>query len=171
MTLIETIDDAAAVDPQNPENLAFLTQTTLSVDDTAAIVAMLQQRFPAIRAPRSEDICYATSNRQAAVKAIAPDCERMLVIGASNSSNSLRLAEVAERMGVEARLIGRASDIDWEWLGTPRTIGLTAGASAPELLVREVVDALAERFHVTEEIADHTPERMVFKLPREIAPA
>ena len=171
MTLIETIDDAAAVDPQNPENLAFLTQTTLSVDDTAAIVAMLQQRFPAIRAPRSEDICYATSNRQAAVKAIAPDCERMLVIGASNSSNSLRLAEVAERMGVEARLIGRASDIDWQWLGTPRTIGLTAGASAPELLVREVVDALAERFHVTEEIADHTPERMVFKLPREIAPA
>jgi 4-hydroxy-3-methylbut-2-enyl diphosphate reductase len=171
MTLIETIDDAAAVDPQNPENVAFLTQTTLSVDDTAAIVAMLQQRFPAIRAPRSEDICYATSNRQAAVKAIAPDCERMLVIGASNSSNSLRLAEVAERMGVEARLIGRASDIDWEWLGTPRTIGLTAGASAPELLVREVVDALAERFHVTEEIADHTPERMVFKLPREIAPA
>jgi 4-hydroxy-3-methylbut-2-enyl diphosphate reductase len=171
MTLIETIDDAAAVAPESPENLAFLTQTTLSVDDTAAIVAMLQQRFPAIRAPRSEDICYATSNRQAAVKAIAPSCERMLVIGAPNSSNSLRLVEVAARMGVEARLIGRGSDIDWDWLGTPRTIGLTAGASAPELLVREVVDALAERFSVTEEIADHTPERMVFKLPRELAPA
>ena len=168
MTLIETVDDAASVAPENPENLAFLTQTTLSVDDTAAVVAMLQRRFPAIRAPRSEDICYATSNRQAAVKAIAPQCERMLVIGAPNSSNSLRLVEVAARMGVEARLIGRASDIDWDWLGTPRTIGLTAGASAPELLVREVVDALAERFHVTEEIADHTPERMVFKLPREL---
>jgi 4-hydroxy-3-methylbut-2-enyl diphosphate reductase len=168
MTLIETVEDAESVAPENAENLAFLTQTTLSVDDTAAIVAMLQQRFPAIRAPRSEDICYATSNRQAAVKAIAPSCERMLVIGAPNSSNSLRLVEVAARMGVEARLIGRASDIDWEWLGTPRKIGLTAGASAPELLVREVVDALAERFEVTEEIADHTPERMTFKLPREL---
>ena len=171
MTLIETVEDAESIDPQNAENLAFLTQTTLSVDDTAAIVATLQQRFPAIRAPRSEDICYATSNRQAAVKAIAPSCERMLVIGAPNSSNSLRLVEVAARMGVEARLIGRASDIDWDWVGTPRTIGLTAGASAPELLVREVVDALAERFEVTEEIADHTPERMVFKLPRELSPA
>ncbi len=168
MTLVETVEDAAAVEPEHPENLAFLTQTTLSVDDTAAIVAMLQERFPAIRAPRSEDICYATSNRQAAVKAIAPSCERMLVIGAPNSSNSLRLVEVAARMGVEARLIGRASDIDWDWLGAPRTIGLTAGASAPELLVREVVDALAGRFEVTEEIADHTPERMVFKLPREL---
>ncbi|MEO7655032.1 MAG: 4-hydroxy-3-methylbut-2-enyl diphosphate reductase [Sphingomicrobium sp.] len=171
MTLIETLDDAMTVAPTDPANLAFLTQTTLSVDDTAAIVAMLIERFPAIRTPRSEDICYATSNRQAAVKAIAPRCERMLVIGAPNSSNSLRLAEVATRMGVEARLIGRASDIDWDWLGTPHTVGLTAGASAPELLVREVVDALAERFEVTEEIADHIPERMVFKLPRELTPA
>ena len=102
-----------------PTNLAFLTQTTLSVDDTAAVVDALKARFPEIRAPRSEDICYATSNRQAAVKAIAPECERMLVIGAPNSSNSLRLAEVAERMGVPARLIERAADIDWDWLGTP----------------------------------------------------
>jgi 4-hydroxy-3-methylbut-2-enyl diphosphate reductase len=149
-------------------NLAFLTQTTLSVDDTAAIVDALKARFPSIRAPRSEDICYATSNRQAAVKAIAPECDRMLVIGAPNSSNSLRLAEVAERIGVPARLIERASDIDWDWLGEPRTIGLTAGASAPEVLVREVLDALSERFDVTEEIADHTPERMTFKLPREL---
>jgi 4-hydroxy-3-methylbut-2-enyl diphosphate reductase len=166
ITLVETVEDVENLDAPNQANLAFLTQTTLSVDDTAAIVEALKRRFPAIRAPRSEDICYATSNRQAAVKAIAPECERMLVIGAPNSSNSLRLAEVAERMAVPARLIERAADIDWEWLGEPRTIGLTAGASAPEVLVREVVDALADRFAVTEEIADHSPERMIFKLPR-----
>ena len=168
MTLIETVEDAEAVELADIDNLAFLTQTTLSVDDTAAIVETLKQRFPAIRAPRSEDICYATSNRQAAVKAIAPECERMLVIGAPNSSNSLRLAEVAERLGVPARLIERAADIDWDWLGKPHTVGVTAGASAPELLVREVVDALRARFDVTEEQADHSPERMIFKLPREL---
>jgi 4-hydroxy-3-methylbut-2-enyl diphosphate reductase len=171
MTLVENFADVDRLQPPDPDNLAFLTQTTLSVDDTAAIVEALQQRFPAIRAPRSEDICYATSNRQAAVKAIAPECDRMLVIGAPNSSNSLRLAEVAERMGAAARLIERASDIDWGWLGQPRTVGITAGASAPELLVREVVDALCERFTVTEEEADHSPERMIFKLPRELQPA
>ena len=168
MTLIETIEDVEKVDVADPATLAFLTQTTLSVDDTAAIVEALKRRFPEIRVPRSEDICYATSNRQAAVKAIAPECEKMFVIGAPNSSNSLRLAEVAERLGVPARLIGRAANIDWEWLGQPKTIGITAGASAPELLVREVVDALRERFDVTEEEADHSPERMVFKLPREL---
>jgi 4-hydroxy-3-methylbut-2-enyl diphosphate reductase len=168
ISLIETVGDVADVSVSDPANLAFLTQTTLSVDDTAAIVTALKARFPDIRAPRSEDICYATSNRQAAVKAIAGECERMLVIGAPNSSNSLRLAEVAERMGCPARLIERASDIDWDWLGTPGTIGLTAGASAPELLVREVIAALSERFAVSEEIADHNPERMTFKLPREL---
>jgi 4-hydroxy-3-methylbut-2-enyl diphosphate reductase len=168
ITLVESEADARALQVGDPENLAFLTQTTLSVDDTAAIVEVLKARFPAIRVPRSEDICYATSNRQAAVKAIAPECDRMLVIGAPNSSNSLRLAEVAQRMGVESRLIERASEIDWDWLGQPRTVGIAAGASAPELLVREVVDALAARFEVTEEIADHNPERMVFKLPREL---
>jgi 4-hydroxy-3-methylbut-2-en-1-yl diphosphate reductase len=168
MTLVETIEDAETVSVPTSDNLAFLTQTTLSVDDTAAVVGALQSRFPAIRAPKTEDICYATSNRQAAVKAIAAECERMLVIGAPNSSNSLRLAEVAERMNVPARLIERAADIDWEWLGTPGTMGLTAGASAPEVLVREVLDALRERFEITEEIADHTPERMIFKLPREL---
>jgi 4-hydroxy-3-methylbut-2-enyl diphosphate reductase len=168
ITLVETVADVAALDVPDPDTLAFLTQTTLSVDDTALVVAALQERFPGIRAPRSEDICYATSNRQAAVKAIAPECDRMLVIGAPNSSNSLRLAEVAERMGAPARLIERAADIDWEWLGGPATVGLTAGASAPELLVREVVDALSERFEVTEEEADHSPERMIFKLPREL---
>ena len=168
MTLVETVEDAQSIEVTNPGNLAFLTQTTLSVDDTAAVVGALQARFPEIRAPRSEDICYATSNRQAAVKAIAAECDRMLVIGAPNSSNSLRLAEVAERMGVPARLIERAADIDWDWLGEPGTVGVTAGASAPETLVREVLDALRDRFHVTEETADHTPERMVFKLPREL---
>lgn len=170
MTLVETVEDVAALDIADSANLAFLTQTTLSVDDTAAIVAVLHRRFPSIKAPRSEDICYATSNRQAAVKAIAPDCERMLVIGAPNSSNSLRLAEVAERIGCPARLIERAADIDWDWLGQPATVGVTAGASAPEVLVREVIDALAGRFDVTETYADHTPERMVFKLPRALAP-
>ena len=168
ITLIESLEDAETVEVADADRLAFLTQTTLSVDDTAAIVEALKRRFPNIRAPRSEDICYATSNRQAAVKAIASDCDKMLVIGAPNSSNSLRLAEVAERMNVPARLIERAADIDWDWLGQPKTLGVTAGASAPELLVREVVDALRERFDVTEEQADHSPERMVFKLPREL---
>ena len=168
MTLVETVEDVARLQIADPDNLAFLTQTTLSVDDTAAIVDALQSRFPNIRAPRSEDICYATSNRQAAVKAIAPECDRLLVIGAPNSSNSLRLAEVAERLGVPARLIERAAEIDWEWLGEPRTLGITAGASAPELLIREVIAALSERFEISEEEADHSPERMVFKLPREL---
>ena len=168
ITLVETVDDVRDLAIPDTANLAFLTQTTLSVDDTAAIVEALKGRFPDIRAPRSEDICYATSNRQAAVKAIAGQCDRMLVIGAPNSSNSQRLAEVAERMGVPARLIERAADIDWDWIGKPATVGITAGASAPEVLVREVVDALAERFEVTAEEADHTPERMTFKLPREL---
>ena len=168
MTLVETIEQAEMVAVEDPDNLSFLTQTTLSVDDTAEIVAVLQRRFPTIRAPRGEDICYATSNRQGAVKAIAPRAEKMLVIGATNSSNSLRLAEVAERLNVPARLIARAADIDWEWFGTPGTIGLTAGASAPEVLVREVVDALRQRFVVTEEEAAHVNEGMIFKLPREL---
>jgi 4-hydroxy-3-methylbut-2-enyl diphosphate reductase len=168
MTLVETVEDVAMLDPADPGNLSFLTQTTLSVDDTAQIVKALQLRFPSILAPRSEDICYATSNRQAAVKSIAPSCDRLLVIGAPNSSNSLRLAEVAERSGAPAKLIQRATDIDWDLLGTPSTVGITAGASAPEVLVREVVEALSERFDVTEEIDEHEPERMTFKLPREL---
>jgi 4-hydroxy-3-methylbut-2-enyl diphosphate reductase len=168
MTLVETVEDVAALQVPDAQNVSFLTQTTLSVDDTSAIVAAIRSRFPGVRAPRSEDICYATSNRQAAVKAIAAECDKMLVIGSPTSSNSLRLAEVAERMDVPARLIDRASEIDWDWLGKPATLGLTAGASAPEVLVREVIDALRERFAVTEEQADHTPERMIFKLPREL---
>ena len=168
MTLVETAQDARAVEVADPENLSFLTQTTLSVDDTAEIVAILGARFPTIRAPKGEDICYATTNRQAAVKIIAPQCDAMLVIGAPNSSNSLRLAEAAQRLDVPARLIERATDIDWEWLGQPRTLGLTAGASAPEVLVTEVVDALRERFTVTVEEAAHVVEDMVFKLPRSL---
>jgi 4-hydroxy-3-methylbut-2-enyl diphosphate reductase len=168
MTLVETEDDVPLIEVADPENLAFLTQTTLSVDDTAAIVAALHKRFPAIKAPRGEDICYATSNRQAAVKAIVPRVEKMLVIGAPNSSNSLRLAEVAEREGVPARLIQRAVEIDWEWLGSPKAVGLTAGASAPEVLVEEVIEALSERFLLTMEEQDHVPEGLTFKLPREL---
>jgi 4-hydroxy-3-methylbut-2-enyl diphosphate reductase len=168
MTLVETAADAERIAPANADSLAFLTQTTLSVDDTADIVEILARRFPAIRAPKGEDICYATTNRQAAVKTIAPSCERMLVIGAPNSSNSLRLAEVAERLDVPSRLIQRASDLDWDWLGTPAVVGLTAGASAPEVLVTEVIDALKQRFAVTIEETDHVGEGMVFKLPREL---
>jgi 4-hydroxy-3-methylbut-2-enyl diphosphate reductase len=165
MTLVETREDAERITPTDPDRLAFLTQTTLSVDDTAEILEVLQRRFPAIQAPRSEDICYATSNRQAAVKAIAEGCDKMLVIGAANSSNSVRLVEVAERAGTPARLVARGADIDLAWLEGTRSLGITAGASAPELLVREVVERLREHFVVTEEEAEGVTERMVFKLP------
>ena len=165
MTLVETLAEAEAVTAEDPERLAFLTQTTLSVDDTAEIVAVLRRRFPGIEAPRREDICYATSNRQAAVKAIAPRCDAMLVIGASNSSNTLRLVEVAEREGTRAQLVARGSDVDFDWLGEVRTVGITAGASAPEVLVREVVARLGERFEVHEEPVEGVEENMVFKLP------
>lgn len=171
MTLIETVADAQAFMPADPDNLAFLTQTTLSVDDTAAIVAVLERRFPAIQPPRGEDICYATSNRQAAVKAIAPRCDALYVIGAPNSSNSVRLVEVAEREGTPARLIQRADDIDLDWLKDVRTLGLTAGASAPEVLVREVVDLIARHFDVKEEQVETAQERIAFKLPRGLEPA
>ena len=171
MTLIETVEDVAAFVPAEAATLAFLTQTTLSVDDTAAIIEALRARFPAIEGPRGEDICYATSNRQAAVKAIATQCERMLVIGAPNSSNSLRLVEVAERMGVPARLIQTADEIDFAWLGSPGTVGITAGASAPEILVREVVERIGTRFAVTEREVEATTENMLFKLPRSLQAA
>lgn len=169
MTLIETAEDARTVAPAQPEALAFLTQTTLSVDDTAEIVSVLQERFPNIETPRGEDICYATTNRQAAVKKIAAQADVIFVIGAPNSSNSQRLAEVAERMGARAKLIQRASEIDFEWLGVPQCLGLTAGASAPEVLVREVVDHLATRFNLQEEEVVTAEEGVEFKLPRELA--
>ncbi len=165
MTLVESAEDAENIAIADPDNLAFLTQTTLSVDDTAGIVDILRRRFPAIQVPRSEDICYATSNRQAAVKAIAPRCDAVLVIGASNSSNSLRLVEVAEREGAKARLVARGADVDFGWLEGVRTLGITAGASAPEILVREVVDRLGERYEISEEPVEGVEERMVFKLP------
>ena len=171
ITLIETVEDARAIEPADPTRLAFLTQTTLSVDDTREIITTLKTRFPAIQAPRGEDICYATSNRQSAVKAITAHCEAMLVIGAPNSSNSLRLAEVAERAGVRAKLIERAGEIDFGWLDGVTTLGITAGASAPEILVREVVDLLATRFTVSEEQVEITSETMLFKLPRTLAAA
>jgi 4-hydroxy-3-methylbut-2-enyl diphosphate reductase len=168
ITLVETVDDVEALSFDEEDQLAFLTQTTLSVDDTRAIVARLQAKFPHIVGPKAEDICYATSNRQAAVKAIAPGSDLVLVIGSPSSSNSLRLVEVAERMGTQAKLIERASDIDPAWLDGVGTIGLTAGASAPEKLVREVVDRLAEWRDIEEHSIVNAEEKMVFKLPRQL---
>ncbi len=166
MTLVETLDDVAALTPANPDKLSFLTQTTLSVDDTRAIVAALKERFPSIVGPKGEDICYATSNRQDAVKSISKSCELVLVIGAPNSSNSLRLVEVAEREGTASYLIQRADEIDFNWMKDVKTLGLTAGASAPEILVREVITQLEKHYIVDEEKVETTDERMVFKLPR-----
>ena len=169
ITLIETVEDVAGLPFGPDDDLSFLTQTTLSVDDTAEIIAALQARFPQIVAPKAEDICYATSNRQAAVKRIAPASDLVLVIGAPNSSNSLRLVEVAERLGTSAMLIQRAADIEPEWLDGVGTLGLTAGASAPETLVREVIARLGEWRTVEEEPIVETEEKMIFKLPRQLA--
>ena len=171
MTLVESVDDVAALSPADPDNLAFLTQTTLSVDDTRDIVAALQHRFPSIQGPRGEDICYATSNRQEAVKAIAGQCDRVIVIGAPNSSNSLRLVEVAERLGTPAHLVQRGTDVDPTWLAGIETLGITAGASAPETLVREVIDAVAAHRAIVEDVVVTAEEHMTFKLPRGLEPA
>ncbi|MCP5384311.1 MAG: 4-hydroxy-3-methylbut-2-enyl diphosphate reductase [Altererythrobacter sp.] len=168
MTLVETVEDVAELELDDESSLSYLTQTTLSVDDTAKVVSALRARFPHIVAPKAEDICYATSNRQAAVKQIAPDSDLVLVIGSPKSSNSLRLVEVAERCGTDAKLIQRASDIDPAWLDGVGTLGLTAGASAPEKLVREVIDKLGEWRIVEEEAVVTTEEKMVFKLPRQL---
>ncbi|PIW54161.1 MAG: 4-hydroxy-3-methylbut-2-enyl diphosphate reductase [Sphingomonadales bacterium CG12_big_fil_rev_8_21_14_0_65_65_10] len=168
MTLVETVEDVARLDFPAERELAFLTQTTLSVDDTADIIAALQEKFPGIIAPKAEDICYATSNRQAAVKQIAESCDLMLVIGAPNSSNSLRLVEVADRLGTDARLIQRASEIEESWLAGVGTVGVTAGASAPEILVREVIARLGEFRTLDERQVRTIDERMVFKLPRQL---
>ncbi len=171
MTLVESVDDVAALSPADPDNLAFLTQTTLSVDDTRDIVTALQHRFPTIQGPRGEDICYATSNRQEAVKAIAGQCDRVIVIGAPNSSNSLRLVEVAERLGTPAHLVQRGTDVDPAWLTGIATLGITAGASAPETLVREVIDAVAAHRAIVEDVVVTAEEHMTFKLPRGLEPA
>ena len=170
ITLIETNEDAEAFQAAPGAKLSFVTQTTLSVDDTAEIVAILQRRYPQIAAPHKEDICYATSNRQDAVKAIAQGCDLLLVIGAPNSSNSKRLAEVGLRAGAKAsHLIQTAAEIDWSWFDGVRIAGLTAGASAPEDLVTGVIDALRARFAVTQQDVTVTREDVVFKLPRALA--
>lgn len=167
MTLIETAEDAAKFQPENPDNLAFVTQTTLSVDDTAEIVALLQARFPGIHAPHKEDICYATTNRQDAVKVMAPRCDLFLVIGAQTSSNSKRLVEVALRAGAaQAKLVASAEAVDWAWFETVQTLGLTAGASAPEDLVQGLIAACRARFDIHLETITTASENVVFKLPR-----
>ncbi len=168
ITLVETVADVAALGFAEDAALAFLTQTTLSVDDTAEIVAALRARFPQVVGPKAEDICYATSNRQAAVKTIAPECQLVLVIGAPNSSNSVRLVEVAERCGARGMLIQRAAEIAPEWLDGVEVLGLTAGASAPEALIQEVLDRLAELREVTVEQVVTAEEKIVFKLPRQL---
>ena len=170
MHLIETVEDAECFEPKDPDNIAFVTQTTLSVDDTADIVAALQKRFPNIAAPHKEDICYATTNRQAAVKAIGEGADLVLVVGAPNSSNSVRLVEVAERAGAKAaHLVQKAEEIDWSWLDGVERLGVSAGASAPEELVEGLLSALARRYtlHIREvRVAE---ENVVFKLPKEVA--
>jgi len=168
MTLVETIEDVDKLPFDSDEELAYLTQTTLSVDDTREVIEALEWRYPNISGPRAEDTCYATSNRQAAVKELAQDCDLVLVIGAPNSSNSLRLVEVSERLGTPAKLIQRASEINFAWLEGVETLGLTAGASAPEILVREVVAALGQHRKIHEKEITATVEKMVFKLPRQL---
>ena len=170
--LVETAQDAERLAPRDPTRLAYITQTTLSVDDTAAIVAILKARFPTIVGPRKEDICYATTNRQEAVKAIAARCDGLIVVGAPNSSNSLRLVEVAERAGCpKALLVQQAADIPWDKLEGIATLGITAGASAPELLVTQIIDAFRTRFDVTVESVVTRQERIAFNVPRELREA
>ncbi len=167
IVLVENVEQVEALTIPDPDNLAYVTQTTLSVDDTAEIVRALQRRFPNIEAPRKEDICYATTNRQAAVKTLAPDCDAFIVIGAPNSSNSNRLAEVARAMGCpKSILIERADELDMAWLEDARTLGITAGASAPELLVQELIEALKESYDVTVREVAVTTEDVHFSLPR-----
>lgn len=167
VVLVETVDDVVRLSVKDPSNLAFCTQTTLSVDDTADVVAALKEKFPSIIGPGKEDICYATTNRQAAVKAIAPRCDALMVIGAPNSSNSNRLVEVGVAYGCEkAMLVQRASEIDWNWFNGINTLGLTAGASAPDILIDEVIAAARERFDVMLEEVAITKENVVFNIPR-----
>jgi len=169
ITLIQTVADAEAFSPRDPTQLAYVTQTTLSVDDTSAIVEVLRRRFPAIALPHKEDICYATTNRQEAVKRVAPQVDAMIVVGAPESSNSVRLVEVAQRSGCpNASLVERADRIDWSRLEGIRTLGITAGASAPETLVDEVIEAFAQRFDITVSASGEQRESIVFNLPREL---
>ncbi|MBD3785538.1 MAG: 4-hydroxy-3-methylbut-2-enyl diphosphate reductase [Sphingomonadales bacterium] len=165
--LVETVEDVARLDPRDPSRLAWITQTTLSVDDTAEVVSALQARFPGIIGPAKDDICYATTNRQAAVKAIAPKIAALLVIGAPNSSNSRRLVEVGRAAGCSyAQLVQRATDIDWRALEGVAAVGVTAGASAPEVLINEVIDAFRDRYDLTVELVETAREDIEFKVPR-----
>ncbi len=171
VTLIETVDDARAYQPRDPASLAWITQTTLSVDDTRDIIDVLRARFPGIASPHKEDICYATTNRQEAVKAVAPRADAMIVVGAPNSSNSQRLREVAERSGCRTSvLLQRAHDIDWADFAGISTLAITAGASAPEVLVEEIIDAFATRFDVSVESVRTADETVSFNLPRQLRP-
>lgn len=165
MTLIETVEDVDNLDFAENTVLSYVTQTTLSVDDTADIVARLEEKFPQLKSPKKEDICYATTNRQIAVKEIARHSERVVVIGAPNSSNSRRLVEVAEKSGSRARLVQRASDLDFDWLAGANTVGISAGASAPEVLVEEVIDAIKERYDASVELVTTAEEDVTFKVP------
>ncbi len=167
VTLVETAEDAEKLSVADPDNLAYITQTTLSIDDTIGIISVLKRRFPEIHGPRKEDICYATTNRQQAVKAIAEKCDLMLVIGAPNSSNSRRLVEVAVSAGCPAAyLVQKAAEINWTWFDGVKTVGITAGASAPEILVQEVIGALKDRFDILTDEVSVTTETTHFKLPR-----
>ncbi|TLP45672.1 4-hydroxy-3-methylbut-2-enyl diphosphate reductase [Cohaesibacter sp. CAU 1516] len=170
--LIETVEDVAAFEPRDPDNLAWITQTTLSVDDTADIIAALKDRFPAITGPNKNDICYATTNRQEAVKIVAPKADVMIVVGAPNSSNSKRLREVGERAGCrQSLLLQRASEIDWDSLGGISSVAITAGASAPEVLVEEVIEAFRARYDVTLDVVVTAKEDIIFNIPRELREA
>lgn len=165
--LVETPDDVPGLIVRDPDQLAYVTQTTLSIDDTADVVAALKDRFPNIVGPHKEDICYATTNRQEAVKAVAPKCDALLVVGAPNSSNSKRLVEVASKAGCAyAQLVQRATDIDWRALDGIKTVGVTAGASAPDVLIQEVIDAFRDRYDTTVEVVETAKENVEFKVPR-----
>jgi len=170
ITLVQTVADVEAYQPRDPNNLAYVTQTTLSLDDTAEIVAALKRRFPSIVAPHKEHICYATTNRQEAVKRVAPQVDALVVVGAPNSSNSRRLQEVAERAGCPySVLVQRAAEIDWSRFDGIKTLGVTAGASAPEVLVEEILDAFAERYTLSVETVSGADESgMFFQLPRQL---
>jgi len=169
VSLIETVEDAEKYQPEDADNLGFVTQTTLSVDDTAGIIAKLQERFPQLTAPAAESICYATTNRQEAVKEAAPGCDLFLIVGAPNSSNSKRLVEVAERSGARhSLLVQRAEEIDWDNLGDLSVLGISAGASAPEIIVDEIIDAFSQRFDVTIDLAITTVETENFLVNRQI---
>jgi len=169
ISLVETVADAEAFAPRDPQSLAFVTQTTLSVDDTSAIVAVLRARFPAINGPHKEDICYATTNRQDAVKRVAPEVDAMIVVGSPNSSNSMRLVEVAQRAGcANSMLVDRAAELDWSKFDGVRRLGVTAGASAPETLVDEIIEAFAQRYDIKVASSGTQRESIVFNLPREL---